>query len=96
MPGSRRDRCELVIDILRAARKGARKTAIFRAAKTNHSRGSEYLEDCVEAGLLKEVDDRYRLTSRGREVLDCWSDLEEALPVLESPDPAGPPVAARR
>lgn len=82
MSGSRRDRCELVVDLLRAARNGARKTQIFRAANTNHSRGSEYLEELVEEDLLREDDGRYRLTSRGREVLAWWAEVEDALPVL--------------
>lgn len=82
MSGSRRDRCELVVDLLRAARNGARKTQIFRAANTNHSRGSDYLEACMDEELLRENDGRYRLTSKGREILDRWADVEDALPVL--------------
>lgn len=90
MSGSRRDRCELVVDLLRAARNGARKTQIFRAANTNHSRGSEYLEGLVEEDLLREDDGRYRLTRKGREVLDWWAEVEEALPVLGNSALRGP------
>lgn len=82
MSGSRRDRCELVVDLLRAARNGARKTQIFRAANTNHSRGSEYLDACVDEDLLREDNGVYRLTARGKEVLDRWATLEDVLPVL--------------
>lgn len=96
MTGSRRDRCELVVDLLRAARNGARKTQIFRAANTNHSRGSEYLEACVEAGLLREEDGLYRLTRSGRDVLDRWVDVEEALPVLGNSAVEAQPSAVSR
>lgn len=83
MSGRRRDRCECVIDLLRAARTWSRKTAIFRKANTNHTRGSEYLEACVEAALVAEREDRYMLTDRGREILDHWAVVAEALPVLD-------------
>lgn len=80
---SRRDRCELVIDLLRAATNWNRKTEIFRRANTNHSRGSQYLEACVKAGLVRKKDSRYKLTASGRDVLDHWHALAEALPILE-------------
>lgn len=66
----------ILADVLEAARELDRKTAILRSAGLNHTRGTRYLELCLELGLVDVEDDRYALTADGRLFLEHWAGIE--------------------
>lgn len=80
MARKRRGKTQILAEILREAEGGERKTRIIRSANTNHVRGTEYIEHCLEAGLLVERDDLYRVTEKGQRLLRHWEEVAERLP----------------
>lgn len=67
---------EILADVLEAAQEADRKTAILRAAGLNHTRGTRYLELCLELGLMDVGEGCYELTADGRRFLDHWAGIE--------------------
>lgn len=80
MDRKRRGKTEILAEILREAEGGERKTRIIRSANTNHTRGTQYIEHCLDAGLLVEHDDLYRVTKKGQRLLRHWEEVAERLP----------------
>lgn len=75
----RRDRHDIVAEILRTATGGKIKTHIMYKAKLSYSQINEYLRVLVEKGFLqntknkrkKQIVTTYRTTKKGKEFLDC-------------------------
>ncbi len=66
----------ILADVLEAAREGDRKTSILRAAGLNHTRGTSYLEQCLDLDLLAIEEGCYALTADGRRFLEHWAEIE--------------------
>ena len=73
----RRSSYDITADILRIARKGARKTRIVYGANLNFKILEEYLAKLEKAGLLSLTEGQIKTTSKGREFLDQFRNLRE-------------------
>ena len=74
----RRNNMEIVAEILRIARKGARKTRIVYGANLNFKMLCEYLERLEKAGLIAQTMDNSGLvktTEKGNHYLEQFSGL---------------------
>lgn len=77
-----RDSAQVIADILRVVKeRPTRKTPLFRSANLNHVRGNEYLDACMQLGLLKEQEEHYLATERGIEFLRYWRKIEKRLSI---------------
>lgn len=65
-----RCRIEIYADILRVARKGARKTWIVYGANLNFVIVKRYLRELIGAGVLRKVGAFYHTTEKGLEYVD--------------------------
>lgn len=76
---SRRSNLEIVAEILRIARKGARKTRIVYHANLNFKMLGEYLDKMEEAGLVSSWDEngQIKTTEKGREYLEHFYGLQQ-------------------
>jgi len=75
-----RSNLEIIAEILRIARRGARKTQIVYGANLNFKMLKEYLRKLEEAGLItvsKEGVKIIRTTSKGSEFLQQFYGLKE-------------------
>jgi predicted transcriptional regulator len=75
----RRDRVEIMAEILFAARKGATKTEMVYKANLNFKRVKSYLDYLEEKRLLENSDTLYTLTERGKELLHGYQRVKEIL-----------------
>ena len=76
----RRSNLEIVAEILRIARKGARKTRIVYGANLNFKMLDEYLEKLGKAGLITNGEGNsglIRTTDKGVEYLQQFHGLQE-------------------
>jgi predicted transcriptional regulator len=76
----KRGSSEIVAEILKVARKGAKKTRIVYGANLNFKMLNEYITKLEEAGLITGSKDGDRLihtTERGMEFLERFQGLEE-------------------
>ncbi|RZN35660.1 MAG: transcriptional regulator [Methanophagales archaeon ANME-1-THS] len=73
----RRDRFEILSDILLVARHGAGKTEIVYKANLNFKRVKSYLNDLEEMGLLENSGSVYTSTERGREFVHSYQTMKE-------------------
>ncbi|MEM2341301.1 MAG: winged helix-turn-helix domain-containing protein [Candidatus Bathyarchaeia archaeon] len=76
---SRRSRTEIIAEILRIAKGGARKTRIVYGANINFKLLSEYLKKLEKAGLIIEESGKnsiIRTTEKGIEYLRQYENLE--------------------
>lgn len=81
----RRDRHDIVAEILRTATGGKIKTHIMYKAKLSYSQINEYLRVLVEKGFLqnaknkrkKQIVTTYRTTKKGKEFLDCMEFINK-------------------
>ena len=76
----RRSNLEIVAEILRIARKGARKTRIVYGANLNFKMLDEYLEKLGKAGLIASGEGNgglIRTTDKGVEYLQQFHGLQE-------------------
>lgn len=80
MTTGRPDSTAIIAAMVRSSQGGGRKTRIFRQANTNHRRGSEYLETCLESDLLVEHDGEFFPTEKGQRLLEHWAEVEQRLP----------------
>lgn len=76
----RRSRYEIVVDILRIAKKGARKTRIVYGANLNFKMLQEYVERLEKSGLVTHCQNDESLvevTEKGKEYLRKFSGLRD-------------------
>ena len=76
----RRSNLEIVAEILKIARKGAKKTRIVYGANMNFKMLEEYLEKLTKAGLIANSEGNgglIRTTEKGVEYLQQFSNLQE-------------------
>ena len=79
----RRGRMDIVADILRVAKEGAKKTQIIFRARLNNAQCKKYLSLMMRKGLI-EVDKQgkcvlYRASDKGTEYLREYHELREFL-----------------
>jgi len=81
----RRNNVDIMADILRVARGGAKKTWIVYRANLNFKIVKEYLSDLKEHGLLVEVSGStlFRTTEKGLEFLDQYESFRQFHTVTE-------------
>ena len=80
-----RGRMEIVLEILRAALRGAKKTHIMYRANLNYVSFNKYFPALLEEGLMVKADDPdgfvlYRTSEKGRVLLKKLSEVEKAMP----------------
>jgi predicted transcriptional regulator len=76
----RRSNVDIIADILRIARKGAKKTRIVYGANLNFKLLNEYLERLREAGLITNDSERrgvLKTTDKGRKYLQHYEGFME-------------------
>lgn len=76
----RRSNLEIVAEILRTARKGAKKTRIVYGANLNFKMLNEYLAKLEAAGLVSRSEDNggiIETTDKGKEYLEWFRGLRE-------------------
>ena len=75
----RRNNVDIMADILRVARGGAKKTWIVYRANLNFKIVKEYLSELKEHGLLEEVTGStlFRTTEKGLEFLDQYESFRQ-------------------
>jgi predicted transcriptional regulator len=76
----RRSNLEIVAEILKIARKGAKKTRIVYGANMNFKMLDEYLEKLTKAGLIANSEDNgglIKTTEKGVEYLQQFYSLQE-------------------
>jgi predicted transcriptional regulator len=71
-----RDRLDIIADILNVASKNAKKTQIMYQANLSYKVLQRYLNDVVEASLIRFEDDHqcYLLTGKGQEYLEAYKE----------------------
>ena len=73
--GKYRSRLQIIADVLSVVREGAKKTRIMYQANLSYKLLTRYLEDVLDAGLVRGGnDDCYELTQKGREFLARFDD----------------------
>jgi predicted transcriptional regulator len=76
----RRSNLEIVAEILKIAKKGAKKTRIVYGANMNFKMLDEYLEKLTKAGLIANSEDNgglIKTTEKGVEYLQQFYSLQE-------------------
>lgn len=76
----RRSNVDIIADILRIARKGAKKTRIVYGANLNFKLLNEYLERLEEAGLITDDQEKrgmLKTTDKGRKYLQHYEGFME-------------------
>lgn len=76
----RRSNVDIIADILRIARKGAKKTRIVYGANLNFKLLNEYLERLEEAGLITNDSEKrgmLKTTDKGRKYLQHYEGFME-------------------
>jgi predicted transcriptional regulator len=76
----RRSNLEIVAEILKIAKKGAKKTRIVYGANMNFKMLDEYLEKLTKAGLIANSEDNgglIKTTEKGVEYLQQFYGLQE-------------------
>ena len=71
--GRYRTRLQIIADILRVVRRGARKTRIMRQARLSYTLLRRYLAEVVKADLVCFENENYVLTGKGRRFLDKFN-----------------------
>ena len=69
----RRDRHDIIAEILRNAKEGQKKTSIMYSARLSHSQLKQYLELLNRNGMIANSDGVYKTTTKG---LDFVKDFE--------------------
>jgi len=79
-----RSRLQIIKDVLRVTRKGAKKTRIMYQANLSYSLLGRYLKDVLDAGLVTLGSENcYMLTGNGEEFLERCREYEERSSRLE-------------
>ena len=75
----RRNRLDIIADILNAAKMGLRKTRIVYSTNLNFKLANKYLPLLTENGLLEVIDRDYITTSQGIEFLENYSKIQASV-----------------
>ena len=80
-----RDRLDIIADILNVASKTAKKTQIMYQANLSYKVLQRYLNEILEASLVKFEDDQqyYLLTGKGQEYLDAYKEYSRVSKNME-------------
>jgi len=70
-----RGRLEIVVDILKVALTGARKTRIMYVANLSYRLLEKYLEEVTQLGFISSDNFLYQVTEKGRNFLDKYDDF---------------------
>ena len=79
----RRDRIEIIAEILRIAKKGVKKTHLVYKANLNHALLEEYLMRLEQQGLIARNINPGRMvqtTERGKQFVERYTGLQSVLP----------------
>jgi len=71
----RRDKHDIVLDILKIAKGAKRKTQIMYKAKLSYAQLKAYLELLNDRGLLESNDGFYHTTSKGLEYIKTYEEI---------------------
>ena len=71
MVTSKRDRHDIIRDILEIAKNGAKKTTIIYKANLNFTLLQKYLEALNEAGFIIQTNGNWTTTEKGLQVLEA-------------------------
>lgn len=71
----RRDKHDIVLDILKIAKGGKRKTQIMYKAKLSYDQLKAYLELLNDRGLLESNDGFYHTTSKGLDYIKTYEEI---------------------
>ncbi|GIU71759.1 MAG: hypothetical protein KatS3mg003_1238 [Candidatus Nitrosocaldaceae archaeon] len=78
MDKKRRNKEEILADILHASINGATKSRIMYNSFLNYSQLEKYLNYALDLGLLEHNNSIYKITDKGREYLNLFDRLKEA------------------
>ncbi len=82
--GNYRDRLQIIADILYVVNDRAKKTRIMYQANLSYRLLCRYLDEVLDAGLVKSADDDcYVLTAKGKEFLSRHQDYAKRCESLE-------------
>jgi len=82
----RRDRVQIVADILAAAKEGAKQTQIMYRARLSYKFLKEYMERLLKEGLLTkdETARKYVTSKKGLQYLSSFDYLKRSITIVES------------
>jgi len=72
----RRDRHDIVVDILKTARGGIKKTNLMHKAKLSHTQLKLYLYVLNENGLLENSNGLFKTTMKGQKFVKVFESLD--------------------
>jgi predicted transcriptional regulator len=67
----RRGRQDIIMGILRTAKRGARKTEMIDKVRMSSAQCAQYLEDLKEAGYISDENGAWKTTEKGLQVIDA-------------------------
>ena len=70
-----RRRFEIIADVISAAEKGAKKTRIMYFANLSYRLLQKYLGDTVKVGFIRESNEGYQTTEKGRIFLEKFTEF---------------------
>lgn len=70
-----RRRFEIIVDVIHAAEKGAKKTKIMYFANLSYKLLQKYLDDSLKVGFIQESGDGYESTDKGRLFLEKYAEF---------------------
>ncbi len=79
-----RDRLEIIVDILRVAVSGAKKTKIMYVANLSYRLLEKYLRETVELDFIDSSRNGYEITEKGRTFLEKYDDFSSKFSKVES------------
>jgi len=71
----RRDRLVIIVDILKAARHGIRKTGIMQNVNLSYDQLGRYLDVLISYGLMKKDGDIYKPTDKGLKLIEDFESI---------------------
>jgi len=79
----KRNKYEIIYDILSICENGARKTWVIYRANLSYGLTNEYMKKLMDAGLIEWKDSIYYLTEKGKKLLELLKDYKEKKQSLE-------------
>jgi len=71
----RRDRLVIIVDILKAARYGIRKTGIMQNVNLSYDQLGRYLDVLISYGLMRKDGDIYKPTEKGLKLIEDFESI---------------------